>query len=289
MLSVLEDVITLEKAEDQLRSLIKDPACWDRQVDRLTCDFAIIPEIVAGAVGYALSYHRREGLHVMVDIGAATVDVCSFLLQTGEGSNRYNLLLSDVKQLGTIRLHDERIRALKRVYENQAIDLRDRHDPLVPIAEDVEAYLVSREQLISAVKEAEADLKRRCQEMLKGVIWRTKVSRDPNSSVWRRGRLPILLIGGASKLPFFLSAVEELDAWLKKLLTGTDGILVTPDEPLPEGFASKTAKYHRIAVALGLSHRASDIGEITPADRIADIEPQVRRNREDRYVGKDQV
>lgn len=288
MLSVLEEVITLEKAQDQLRSLIADPESWDRADERLTCDFEIIPEIAAGAVGYALSDLRREGLHVMVDVGAATVDVCSFVLHRREGSDSYSLLMSDVKQFGTIRLHNERIRALKRVYEKQAEDLRDKHDPLVPIAEDVEAYLVSREQLISAVKKAEADLKMRCQEMLKRVIWETKKSRDPNSSVWRGGRLPILLIGGGSKLPFFRSAVEELDAWLKSH-TGNDGILLMPDEPLPKGFTSKTAKYDRIAVALGLSHPASDIGEIIPADRIADIEPRARRNWDDRYVSMDQV
>ena len=64
--------------------------------------FEIIPEIAAGAVGYALSDLRREGLHVMVDIGASTVDVCSFLLHEKEGNDRYSLLISRCSETGVL-------------------------------------------------------------------------------------------------------------------------------------------------------------------------------------------
>ena len=286
MLSVLEEEVTIGKAQDELRYLIEAPEYWDRDDDQLACDFAIVPEIAAGAVGYALSAHRREGLHVIIDIGASTVDVCSFVLHERDGSDRYSLLTADVQQLGTIRLHYERILAIQRVFDKQADDLRDKHDPLAPIAEDIASYLLSHKQIVPEVQRGEAEFKKQCQSMFHGVICHAKVSRDPNASVWR-GRLPILLIGGGGKSPFFRSLVEDLDAWVVSYSGNEGAVILTP--PLPKTLSSKMADNHRLAVAWGLSHPALDIGEITPADRIADIKPTGRRNWEENFISKDQV
>ena len=286
MLSVLpEEHITFGRANRELKH-VEDPEYWETD-DALTCDFDIIPEIAGGAVGYALSEFRREGLHLMVDVGASTVDVCSFMLHAREGSDRYDLLTADVQRLGTIALHDERIRALKSVYERQAEHLRDSHDPLAPIARDIEPYLVPREKLLSAGDRAEAELKERFQTMLRRVIRDAKVCRDPNAPVWRNGRLPILLIGGGSKLQFFHSAVEEVSAWVRSL-AGNDGAILLPVS-VPDSLVDKPGEYHRLAVAYGLSHRAMDIGSITSADDTDDIEPLPRIDLEDNYTGKEKV
>lgn len=288
MLSTLEENITIEKALKELQYLDDAPEYWDRDDDGLACDFEIIPEIAAGAVGYALSDLRREGLHVMVDIGASTVDICSFILYESEESNRYSLLTADVQLLGTIKLHIERILALKSAYEKQAENLRDKHDPLSPLAEDMEPYLLSRESLESEVRRAEVGLKDQFQKMVHRVIWDAKCNRDPNSKIWRGGRLPILLIGGGSELSFFSSAVKEIDGWLKQYARNNGAMFLT-DERLPERLISKSGKYSRLAVAWGLSHRALDIGKITPADRIHNIDPPSRLEWEDRFISKDQV
>ena len=286
MLSVMEEEVTIGKAHDELRYLREAPEYWDRDDDGLACDFAIVPEIAAGAVGYALSELRREGLHVIVDIGASTVDVCSFVLHESQGSDHYGLLTADVQQLGTIKLHHERILAIKRVYDKQAEDLRDKHDPLAPIAEDIAPYLLSHEQIAKGVQKQEAALKERCKSMIRNVISQAKVRRDPNSSVWRE-RLPILLIGGGSKSPFFHSLVNDLGAWVASY-SGNKGIL-NPPLPMPETLTSKMADSHRLVVAWGLSHPALDIGEITPVDRMPDINPTPHRNWGDDFISKDQV
>ena len=286
MLSVLpHEQITLSRANRELKH-VEDPEYWETD-DALECDFDIIPEIAGGAVGYALSEFRRAGLHLMVDVGASTVDVCSFMLHGREGSDRYDLLTADVQRLGTIELHDERIRALKLVYERQAEHLRDNHDPLAPIAKDIEPYLVSRNELLSAGDRAEADLKKRFRRMLQRVIWEAKVRRDPNAPVWRNGRLPILLIGGGSKLHLFHSAVEEVGAWLRSY-TGNDGAIILP-VPVPDSLIDKPGEYHRFAVAWGLSHRAMDIGSITSADDTPDIEPPPPNAWRSKYISKDEV
>jgi len=179
--------------------------------------------------------------------------------------------------------------AIKRVHEKRAEDLRDKHDPLPPLAENIEPYLVPWKQLDTAVRLTEAQLKERFQKVLRRVIWDAKCRQDPNAAAFRQhGRLPILLIGGGSELPFFRSAVEEPDYWLRAH-TGNEGMLLLTNEPFPNTLVGDAAKHNRIAVAWGLSHRALDIGEITPADRITDIEPPPRRNCDDGYVGKEQV
>lgn len=285
MLSVLEEEVTIGKAQDELRYLVEAPEYWDRDDDGLTCDFDIIPEIAAGAVGYALSALRREGVHLMIDVGASTVDVCSFLLHQREG-DRYSLLTADVQQLGTIRLHQERILAIQHLYEQQAQDLRDKHDPLTPITEDIEPYLLARDRIVKGIQIAEADLRGRYHKMLRRVVVDLKTRRAPRESVWK-DRLPVLVIGGGSRLAFFASLANKLGEWIKTYCRN-EGMLQLPI-PTPEALKTKTNEYHRLAVAWGLSHRAMDIGEITPADRISDIDPPGRLDWESRYIGKDQV
>ena len=67
----------------------------------------VVPEIAAEVVGYARSKHRREGLHVMVDVGASTIDICGFVLHAadGEDGDQYHLLTALVKRLGLHELH----------------------------------------------------------------------------------------------------------------------------------------------------------------------------------------
>ncbi|MCA9670691.1 MAG: hypothetical protein KC503_34075 [Myxococcales bacterium] len=279
MLSVMEGGdVTIGTAQDELRHIIEAPEYWERDDDGTTCDFEIIPEIAAGAAGYALSVLRREGIHLMIDVGASTVDVCSFVLHEREGTDRYDLLTADVQQLGTIRLHHERILAIQRVHEAQAQSLRDEHDPLAPMSTVVDSYLPPRDKVVEEVNSAEAALQRRCRLMLRRVIRDLRTRRAPADPTWQGARrLPILLIGGGTRLEFF----ADLGRW-------GDGTRVVP-VPVPQNLGSEVTDFDRLAVAWGLSHRALDVGEITPADQIEDAEPLAKRHWEDAYVSKDQV
>lgn len=282
--TLTEELITLRRARNEL-NLVEDPEYWETDED-FSCDFEIIPEVAAGAVGYALSDHRREGLHVMVDIGASTVDVCSFKLHAEEGSDHYSLLIADVQQLGTIRLFNDRLVALNSVYRKRANYLRNRYDPLIPLGEDLDPFLVPRDEFIAAVEEAKDNLKEQFLLMLRRVIWQTRLRRHPEAPVWKKGWLPILLIGGGSRVNFFRSAVEELDVWLKHHCKndGTNILSV----PMPASLTNPTEKDGSLylAVPWGLSHRALDIGEIIPADRIPDAEPPKPLNLRNRFMIK---
>jgi hypothetical protein len=69
---------------------------------------------------------------------------------------------------------------------------------------------------------------------------------------------------------------------------GNQGIFLPPVF-VPKEVGSKTSEPHRLAVAWGLSHKAPDIGEITPAGSIPDIDPPRQPARKDVFVSKDQV
>lgn len=283
-----EDSITLDKA-GSLLDKVDYTGDWYAGRE-CACDLEVIPEIAAGAVGYALSDLRREGLHVMVDIGASTVDTCSFLLHERRGNDRYSMLLSDVQQLGSIRLFANQIFAYKKMYEERTELLLSRHDPMATISEDVTPYLISQDHLTVAFEKAKKELRQQLLCMNRRVIRLTKLHRAPNASLWREGRLPILLIGGGCKLEFFRSAIEELHGWLM-YQTRNDGIIVL-SVPIPDSLKSSIKNiedYQFFAVAWGLSHRSMDIGEIIPVDQIPDVEPPPSSNWRKRYVGKELV
>lgn len=286
MLSVLEQSATLAMAEEEICLLNEVPEYWERDDDGLACDFEIVPEISAGAVGYALSTLRREGVHLMIDVGASTMDVCGFFLLDTKVGDKYSLLTADVRQLGTVRLLHERVRGVHRFYEQRAQVLRDQHDPLAPISGDLEPFLATREEIAECVQRADAELRAECHRMLRSTVGNLKRCRAPNEKTWKE-RLPVLVIGGGSRLAFFASLAKDLGYWMIDHI-GNEGTLPM-SVPVPQGLEAKTGEYHRLAVAWGLSHRAADIGGIVPADGISDIEPPAPRSVEAAYVSKDQV
>lgn len=282
ILSVLGEKVTLSNAKAQLETIIKSPERWDTDKEKFTCEFEIIPEIAAGAIGYARSTVKKDGLHLIIDVGASTVDVCSFNLYSGN----YGLLTTEVQQLGTISLHQVKIRAIQKAHELKAKALRDEHDPISPIAEGIEPYLLTREQILSAVGMAQGELERKCIAMLWTAISFLRKDRHPNSPVWN-GRLPIICIGGGSRLEFYKSLIKKLNNYLIEHVKN-DG-LEKLDVTVPIEFGTQESEHHRFAVAWGLSHEAVNIGDIIPVDQIPDIERPPPLDWERGFIDKNQV
>ena len=74
----------------------------------------VVPEVAAQVVGYAKSRLREEGLHVLVDLGASTLDICSFVLHRQGGDDVYSLLTATVRRLGLLELHRRRMDATRK-------------------------------------------------------------------------------------------------------------------------------------------------------------------------------
>lgn len=61
---------------------------------------ALLPEIAAAVAGFARSRRREDGLYAMVDVGAGTMDCCTFSLRAGEEGDRCPIFAADVSLLG---------------------------------------------------------------------------------------------------------------------------------------------------------------------------------------------
>lgn len=61
---------------------------------------AVTPEVAAEIAGFSQSMGRKDELYVMVDVGAMTLDVCTFRLVGQKLQDRYSLLAAQVRPLG---------------------------------------------------------------------------------------------------------------------------------------------------------------------------------------------
>jgi hypothetical protein len=117
----------------------------------------IVPEVAAAVAGFARSQNRRNGLYVLTDVGAATLDVCCFRLsEPVAGLDRYSMFLADVQPLG------------------------------------VAAAAALRKKGLT-----DTEIETAVERVLKSVIWQTKRYRDPGAAEWASSLPMFLCGGGA--------------------------------------------------------------------------------------------
>jgi len=210
---------------------------------------AIIPEVAAGATGFAKSDESTTGLYLMADVGAATLDVCMFRLHKNlTEPDRYLLLETHVQALG------------------------------------VEAYHSFRKE-----GRTDRGFAEQCDRCLREVIWKAKLNRDPKNFCWRPGGdLPVFLLGGGAGHRLHRAVVESLDPWLKQH-AGSQGIRLvsspTPECDLPEPVDDDW--FDRMAVAWGLSFPPTDAGGIEPGSKIRDIPGPASKDWRSFFPSKD--
>lgn len=249
----------------------------------------VIPEVAAEVVGYARSPLRVPGLHILVDVGASTLDICSFILHDREGQDRYALPTALVEQLGVIHLHQRRLAVLDGGPCAPIVQAMDVSDPLAIIPATAVEYAEPgrglRERL-AAVDQHHAD---ECRRALMRTIVDLKTRREPNSKRWSEG-LPIFLCGGGSRMNCFQQVINDADERMVALSIGA-GILVRK-LPRPEDLKDEDVSedvFDRLAVAYGLSFDALDIGTIVPPSEIEDVPDRAPNDWESRFVSKEQV
>lgn len=227
---------------------VKDAALSPKSAEEL--GIVVVPEVAAAATPFAKSTGSVPGLYLMVDVGAMTLDACTFrLVQRQGGENKYPLLSAAVRPLG------------------------------------VEAF-----HWFQAQGRTEEEFREQCNRSLYQVTWYTKHHLDPNAEGFKPGNaLPVFLTGGGSRNDLHRSIVDALGPWLQQH-TRNEGIRLidiptSASIDLPEPLND----LNRLAVAWGLSYPREEIGEIKSMSNIRSIEPPPRRNFTERFVSKDQV
>lgn len=235
---------------DGAQKAIDDVEFARYESEEMPTDFELRPEVIAEVAGYANSPLRNEGLHLLVDIGASTLDVCSFNLgpRQHEGGDRVPILTADLDLLGVEILRQKRA-------ERAGAESKFRND---------------------------------CKKILTRTIQDLRKNRDPLSPCWK-STLPVFLCGGGSAMQVYQDVVSDTGEWLQGWIRSSGGIRRI-QLPKPNSLYAKIddKSYHRLAVAWGLSQASFNIGPYERPSEIPDVEPPPIRKKPE-YIGQDMV
>ncbi|MGQ4808528.1 hypothetical protein NKDENANG_01911 [Candidatus Entotheonellaceae bacterium PAL068K] len=244
-----------------------------------------LPEIIAEVAGYARSPRRREGMYLIVDVGASTLDISTFILWQSEGEDTYAILTAEVEELGVLKLHQWRLDEVARLSKEWRDKLSGAGDGVTPIPE-LKDYIFNPQQVELA--EVDKIFQKNCAVLIRLVVHATKHRRNPLAPAWERG-LPVFISGGGAQMPLYREVLELAEERLNIMWAGFQEM--EPEQPGDlEAPGLEDRDYHRLAVAYGLSFSSLDIGEITPPGAIPDISRDlVVLDVSRRYVSKDMV
>jgi len=243
------------------------------------------PEVIMEVVGYAHSPLRINGLHMLVDVGATTLDTATFLMGSREGDNYFTLLATKVERYGTMELHKRRVHDLKRSMQ-ECLSRMNNIDPTLPLPDSthykrqVENYDLSQSDNIFF---------KECKSNIGELVRYTKAARDPNSTAWAAG-LPVFICGGGARHPIYKDLIESLGSKIAEALTNFNefSIKAIPKPQKLDAPELPHNEYDRLAVAYGLSFTSDEIGAVIPESKISDIHTERNQTRiEERYVSKD--
>lgn len=251
----------LPTGEDVRRILREGVAAIDTGLDELTA----VPEFVAQITSYSHSPQRADGLHLLIDCGAGTVDVVTFNVfrHPNRSEDRYPIWRSAVQPKGT--------RSLMERYLGGSIEARWDTDARLPDRAELQSRFGVEEARLFQVEESfKAGL---CQ-VICNVLRHTKHKRYPTAPEWDEG-LPIFLCGGGSACRVYLDLVNRScrETRVKPLRRGF---------PLPEGLTQSEISpelFHRLSVAYGLTF---DSGRIYTAVETEDFSRPTASARPDR-------
>lgn len=243
------------------------------------------PEVIMEVVSYARSQFRTGGLHLLIDIGATTLDIATFIIHSREGEDRYPLLQTMVERLGTMMLHNRRVQVLKDGLQQELMRINtiDATKKL-PASAHYEIHI--KENVIS---KNDSNFFNECSTKIGEVIRATKNSRDPYSSVWHT-ELPVFICGGGARLSGYNDMIRDLGSRLNATLTCFRGFTFK-ELPMPRQLHPSTITnqdYCRLAVAYGLSFTVDEIGEVIPESKIDDVLTKPKtRDLDALFVSKD--
>ncbi len=245
-----------------------------------------VPEIAAAAEGYRKSVHARDGMHVMVDVGASTLDVCGFNLRSQGGDRPFTLFTTAVEQLGAGVLHDARLRSVSSQSSTSLAKGIDGRNPAQRVPDDLQAYVPSGVPVPQGLEKADSDFHAECQLAVRRVVagmWQ----KNPKSSQWKSGT-PTFLIGGGGRMDFYRTVPETIAE--QKAANVTWGKLIPEELSVPPDLHAPgldPGMLPRMMVAYGLSWPHADFGDIVNPASIPKMEAPPKRWLDDLYVGKE--
>ena len=271
-------------------------------VEENKVELNIVPEIIASIQSYIKRNDiSHEGLYCVSDIGAGTLDICTFRVKEDDmGNVVYSFFKSKVERLGT-----KEYQASLLKYKESLIDLVLNKETEIQqknigcMVTNNSEYLIIDEIKQQQKKDIEK-YKNTVTTCFCNVLFPTYQTRDPNAREWVE-TLPLAVGGGGISIPFYQKVIQnDLTDWLKKYCGDHQG------HKRCQGFRSVDIKGNqknfisdchnidcaRLAVALGLSYPINDFDDIRKYYKeyeIEDIEVIAKVNTDNNYISKDQV
>jgi hypothetical protein len=228
-------------------------------------------------------------MYLLVDIGASTLDVSTFILNEEDGEDSYPILFADVRKLGGYELHKNRISNMVKIIERKLCRLSESCDGISPLPDKEEYFSELTDEDRENFLDSDSSFCRECSLILRQVVGLTRKKRNPRSDAWTNG-LPVFICGGGSPIQLYRDAIEDAFHALEPV--GVQGFRFIP-LPKPENIETNDippADYHRVAVSYGLSFSEIDIGKIIPQKELADIEQRRPTfDLESIFIDKDKV
>lgn len=276
MLSRCSDAPTLDTARAALDGAENTTAL---KADPDLTVVEVYPEIAALVVGYARSSVRRDGPHVMVDVGASTIDVCGFGLRDDDGDDEYLLYSPEVSRSGIRELHRQRLDAIKNADAEHSPHMVALLDPFSVVPSAGRLYLSTPvEPLRGELDLLDNGYVGGCANALMRVLMELRRQWDPNSHVWTTG-LPLFKTGGGAQHELIARVVQEAH-WRFTAATDAKGIeervLPTLQSLVVDEDSSRDLA-GRLGVAYGLSFDNFEFGVITPEREIDKVPPMPLR------------
>ena len=234
----------------------------------------VVPEFVAQIAGYLGSPQVKEGLHALIDIGAATLDVVTFnVVMTNDRASppRIPTFFSAVRPLGTHYLLHNR---------HSRLGLEPSWNDAAPV-EFADEFGERNGKPLEDVVAVDEEFAGQVELCIIGVIngTRTNARGDPRSAAWREG-LPIFVTGGGSNCVLYRQALKEVERKVSLREGQRPGsstrfrlIELNPTS----GNARQIEAGERLTVALGLTEDAENIARVIPH---RDIGPIIYGTRE---------
>jgi len=234
--------------------------------------FGVFPEFVAQINSYRKSPQRRRDLHLLVDVGAGTVDVVTFHVWEPEDADCYSILEAEVKQLGTHILLGYRAQAgeIKRARWEES------HARL-SMSEFESNFGLNAGKL----KSVQEFFVQQFHVALEKVLRKTKSERYETSPAWKAG-VPFFFCGGGRTIDAYREAIAK---------SKEVRVLSEIEMPWPDGLQpGKLQKhdFHRVSVAHGLSYSADNIGQVERKSEVPDLRrsPLATADYRIRYIEK---
>ncbi|MGH8162003.1 MAG: hypothetical protein ACRESR_07670 [Gammaproteobacteria bacterium] len=219
------------------------------------------PEFAAQINGYVRSPMRRSDLHLLMDVGAGTVDVAAFNVHQRDGDDVFPIFAGLVKHLGVQMLHKYRV---EKLFPARSTDAPEYNEG----ASDAEVAK-SLGVPVDELRVVDRLFRKGLLEQVRAAVQLAK-QKYPLSRRWEDG-VPFFLCGGGARAELYAGLAERM------VRDSAPCPLARVDLPKPERLVAQgihAGDYDRLSVAYGLSFGQFDIGEIVRTDDIGGTDPE---------------